>query len=112
MVQKSKNSPGSHLQQDHVLPADKILQQLQQIFDSPEFDGTKAQREFLQYVVGKTIEGKSDEVKGYTVATEVFGRSKDFDQNTDPIVSIQANKLRRALERYYLVAGQNDPIRP
>jgi adenylate cyclase len=43
------------------------------------------------------------------VATQVFGRGEDFNQATDPIVSIQANKLRRALERYYLVAGQNDP---
>ena len=41
----------------------------------------------------------------------MFGRREDFDQATDPIVSIQANKLRRALERYYLVAGQNDSIR-
>ena len=58
----------------------------------------------------KTLAGESEEIKGYTVATRVFGRREDFDQATDPIVSIQANKLRRALERYYLVAGQNDPV--
>ena len=45
------------------------------------------------------------------MATQVFGRKEDFDQATDPIVSIQANKLRRALERYYLVAGKQDPVR-
>jgi hypothetical protein len=55
------------------------------------------------------LSGRSHEIKGYTVATQVFGRGEDFNQATDPIVSIQANKLRRALERYYLVAGQNDP---
>lgn len=44
------------------------------------------------------------------MATQVFGRKENFDQATDPIVSIQANKLRRALERYYLVAGPNDPV--
>lgn len=111
MAPKIKNSRGPHSPQDYVLPADEIFEQFQRICDSPEFDGTKAQRAFLQYVVAKTIEGRSDEVKAYTVATEVFGRGADFDQNTDPIVSIQANKLRRALERYYLVAGRNDPIR-
>jgi len=111
MDQKSKNPSSPHIQPDQILPADVVLQQLQRIFDSPEFDGTKAQRAFLQYVVRKTIEGKSGEIKGYTVATEVFGRSKDFDQNTDPIVSIQANKLRRALERYYLTAGKYDALR-
>ena len=45
------------------------------------------------------------------MATKVFGRTVEFDASTDPIVSIQANKLRRALERYYLVEGHRDPIR-
>jgi adenylate cyclase len=61
--------------------------------------------------VETALAGRSHEIKGYTVATQVFGRGDEFNQATDPIVSIQANKLRRALERYYLVAGQNDPIR-
>jgi TolB-like protein/tetratricopeptide (TPR) repeat protein len=111
MAQKSKNSPVARTKQNHILSADMVIQQLQRICDSPEFDGTTAQRAFLHYVIKKTIEGKSDEIKGYSVATEVFGRHRDFDQNRDPIVSIQANRLRRALERYYLIAGQQDPIR-
>jgi adenylate cyclase len=61
--------------------------------------------------VETALAGRSHEIKGYTVATQVFGRGEEFNQATDPIVSIQANKLRRALERYYLVAGQNDPVR-
>lgn len=78
---------------------------------SPEFNATEAQKAFLQFVVGMALTGKSDEIKGYTVATQVFGRREDFDQSTDPVVSIHANKLRRALERYYLVAGRHDPVR-
>lgn len=89
----------------------RIQRHLQRILESPEFYATQRQREFLQYVVTKTIAGRSAEIKGYTVATEVFGRKEDFDQATDPIVSIQANQLRRALERYYLIAGKGDPIR-
>lgn len=91
--------------------AEDILRQLQRILDSPEFNATKAQIAFLNFVVGKTLSGESDEIKGYTVATQVFGRKEDFDQNSDPIVSIHANKLRRALERYYLTAGIHDPLR-
>ena len=91
--------------------AGMIQRQLERIFASPEFQATNRQREFLQFVVAETIAGRSDEIKGYTVATQVFGRSENFDQATDPLVSIQANKLRRALERYYLVTGQNDPVR-
>jgi len=91
--------------------AEEIRRQLQRILDSPDFQATERQREFLRFVVTETLGGRHEEIKGYTVATLVFGRNEDFDQATDPIVSIQANQLRRALERYYLIAGSQDPIR-
>jgi hypothetical protein len=59
--------------------------------------------------VGKALPGEADEIKGYTVATRVFGRREDFDQSTDPIVSIKANKLRRALEHYLPEGGSACP---
>ena len=92
------------------MTADRIQQQLQRIMTNPVFRATKAQKAFLEYVVRKTLSGNAMEIKGYTVATRVFGRREDFDQSTDPIVSIQANKLRRALEHYYLTVGDKDPV--
>jgi len=94
-----------------VPPAESIRQQLNRILTSSEFKATDVQKSFLAFVVETTLSGRSHEIKGFTVATQVFGRGDDFNQATDPIVSIQANKLRRAIERYYLVAGQNDLIR-
>ena len=88
-----------------------VRRQMERVLSSPEFKATPAQRSFLTFVVEKVLAGQSADIKGYTVATEVFGRGEDFDQATDPIVSIHANKLRRALERYYLIAGPQDPIR-
>jgi len=93
------------------LAADEIELQLGRILDSDEFKASGQQRAMLEFVVIETLAGRASEIKGYTVATQVFGRHEDFDQATDPIVSIQANKLRRALERYYLIAGQEDPVR-
>ncbi len=81
----------------------------ERILASPAFRATDAQKAFLEFVVKKMLAGESEEIKGYTVATRVFGRREDFDQATDPIVSIQANKLRRALEHYYLTAGKQGP---
>ncbi|MGW8325033.1 MAG: hypothetical protein ACWGNI_04950, partial [Desulfobacterales bacterium] len=92
------------------LGVEKIERQLLRILDSPEFNAAKQQRKFFEFVVNETLAGRSQEIKGYTIATCVFGRNEDFDQNSDPIVSVQANRLRRALERYYLVAGKEDPI--
>lgn len=110
MVKKS-TSPKTLFEHDSVISIDKIQRQLRRILDSPEFHATDQQRNFFKFVVTETLAGKADEIKGYTVATRVFGRREDFEQATDPIVSIQANKLRRGLERYYLVAGKQDPIR-
>ena len=89
---------------------DAIQQQVERILSSEEFQATKQQRDFFRFIIKETLAGRSQKIKGYLVATEVFGRSSAFDTNTDPIVSIQANKLRRALERYYLITGDQDPI--
>ncbi len=44
------------------------------------------------------------------IAGEVFGRGDDFDPTTDPIVRMQAGRVRRSLEHYYLTAGTGDPV--
>ena len=101
-LQSHKPSPISH---------ETISHQLELMLANPEFTATPQQIAFLNYVVDQTLTGKADRIKGYTVATEVLGRGADFDQSIDPVVSIQAGRLRRALERYYLTAGEHDPIR-
>ena len=41
----------------------------------------------------------------------MFDRRDDFDPVVDPIVRIQAGRLRRSLERYYLLSGKHDAVR-
>ncbi|GAB6097771.1 adenylate cyclase [Desulfatiferula olefinivorans] len=89
---------------------EEILLQHKLISISDEFHATESQRNLLDFIIQQAVAGESGQLKGYTIATQVFGRNDNFDQNTDPIVSIQANKLRRAMERYYLTAGINDPL--
>ncbi len=89
---------------------DQVRAQLDRILAHPEFQATEKMREFLRFVVEETLAGRKHRIKGYTVATRVFGRGDDFDAGQDPIVSIQAGRLRRALERYYLVAGGHDSV--
>lgn len=87
-----------------------IRDQLRRILASSEFHASEKRRRFLSFIVEETLEGRSDQLKGYTIAVSVFGRDNDFDSAHDPIVRIQAGILRRELERYYLVAGERDPI--
>ena len=87
-----------------------ISHQLELILENPDFKATPPQIAFLKFIVNQALAGKSREISDYTVATEVFDRGPDFDQLIDPIVSIQADILRRALARYYKNTGKNDPI--
>ncbi|WP_077959599.1 hypothetical protein [Ensifer adhaerens] len=87
-----------------------VLAQLERIRLSAEFDAPDRDRKFLAYVVEETLAGRGERIKAYSIATEVFGRDSSFDPQTDPAVRIEAGRIRRALERYYLVAGRNDPI--
>ncbi len=105
-----KNKRRSITDGNTVLRPRTIDEQLRRIMSSPQFKATSRQKKFLQFVVEKTVEGRADEIKGYTIATSVFGRKETFDQATDPIVSVEARRLRRALEHYYLVAGMQDPV--
>lgn len=77
---------------------------------SPDFIASDRARKFLKYVVEETLAGRSDRIKAFSVALAVFGRDETFDAQNDPTVRIVAGRLRMALQHYYLMAGQNDPV--
>jgi adenylate cyclase len=87
-----------------------IRLQLDRILQSADFRGSEKQREFLSFVVNETLEGRASQIKGYTLAVAVYGRRTGFDPQVDPIVRVEAGRLRRGLEHYYLTAGNNDPV--
>lgn len=91
-------------------PQADVVAQLQRILASPEFKVSERIRRFLSYVIEETLAGRADRIKAYTIAVEVLGRDANFDLQNDPVVRIEAGRLRRAIERYYLVAGQSDPV--
>jgi len=93
-------------QTDGNIPREEILAALQRILTSKDFPATERNRRFLDFVVRQALDGHFDRIDGYHVATEVFGRSPDFNPMADPIVRIEASKLRRDLEVYYLKRGE------
>ncbi|MGO9261718.1 MAG: hypothetical protein ACLQU1_36260 [Bryobacteraceae bacterium] len=65
---------------------------------------------FLQFVVQRSLEGRSAELKETVIATEVFGRPADYNPKRDAIVRTEAGRLRARLGEYYLAEGANDPL--
>lgn len=66
---------------------------------------------FLNFIVLRTLEGREKEIKGYTIAVEALGRPESFDPLIDPIVRVEAGRLRKALADYYAGPGRDDPVR-
>ncbi len=93
------------------ISSDRVRAQLEKILASSEFMAGKRLGQFLRYVVEQSLNGQSGNIKQYTVAVEAFGYGADFDPQTNPIVRIEAQRLRRALDQYYYSMGTEDPIR-
>ena len=66
---------------------------------------------FLRLAVERTLEGKADELKEYLIGVEVFDRPSSYDPRVDPIVRVEARRLRSKLKAYYAGDGNNDPVR-
>jgi TolB-like protein len=94
-----------------VPSADMVRRELERVLASPEFVASDRLRKFLRFVVEEALAGRGDRLHAYPIALEVLGRDANFDPQADPVVRMEAGKLRRRLERYYLGAGQSDPIR-
>ncbi len=90
--------------------AEDVRAQLEILLASPDLDAPARARRFLRYVVEETLAGRAERIKAYAIGTEVFERNADFDAQGDPVVRIEAGRLRRALERYYLSGGILDPV--
>jgi tetratricopeptide (TPR) repeat protein len=87
-----------------------IRETLDRIFSSSHFRDSPQLIAFLRYVTEETLAGRADNLKGYSIALEALGRSPSFDPQQDPIVRVQATRLRRALLAYYAQDGAQDPV--
>jgi adenylate cyclase len=88
-----------------------VRRELQRILESEAFGGHKRRSAFLRYVVEEALAGRAEQLKGVCIAMAVFDRDETFDQQTDPVVRLEARRLRHGLDRYYASDGRNDPIR-
>ncbi len=84
---------------------------LAKIVESSEF--VKAERlcRFLRFTVEARLNGQEDQIKEYVLGREVFDRNGTYDPRVDPIVRVEARRLRTRLEEYYRATGRADTLR-
>ena len=88
----------------------KVLLHLDQVLASVTFAGAKNQQRLLRYLVEKLVQGDAAYLKEYSLGVEVFGRGADFDPRLDPIVRVEASRLRSRLHKYYETEGQSSAL--
>jgi TolB-like protein len=87
-----------------------VYMHLEKILNSNTFGEAARLRDFLKYIVFTALEGKAEAIKEYHIAVEVFGRKESFDPRLDPIVRVEASRLRSKMEQYLKTEGQNDRL--
>ncbi|MBV9084144.1 MAG: tetratricopeptide repeat protein [Acidobacteriaceae bacterium] len=83
---------------------------LARILDSPLFNRSDRLRRFLQFSVSAALDGDSERLKEYVVGVEVFDRGPSFDPRIDPVVRVEARRLRARLQRWHDTEGRDSDI--
>jgi TolB-like protein/Tfp pilus assembly protein PilF len=91
-------------------PAEIVVAQLEKVLGSRTFSRAEGLGRLLRYLVEETVAGRSGGLKEVTVGVEALGRGSSFDPDADPIVRVQARRLRQKLEAYYRGEGLTDAI--
>jgi serine/threonine-protein kinase len=88
-----------------------LREHLQTILASPGFANADRLRRFLQFAVDAHMKGESGQIKEYVLGREVFDRDDNYDPRLDPIVRVEARRLRQRLAEYYAGPGRADKLR-
>ena len=92
------------------MDAQRVRLQLDRILASAAFADAGRASGFLRFVVERKLDGHAGEIKESVIAIEVLGRSPSFDSKSDPIVRVEAGRLRDRLSCYYEAEGGADTV--
>ena len=84
------------------------LEELHKVASSGTFQGSDTLKNVLLYVGRRSLQSPTAAIKEYEIATQVLGRSEDFDSQADSIVRVTMNRLRQKLAEYYRTEGSED----
>ena len=91
------------------LPDSRVRIQLDRILASQIFMRSERLSAFLRFVVEQTLNSRGTGLKEQVLGAELYGKGPEFDGAADPIVRVDARRLRDKLREYYAECPQ-DPI--
>ncbi|MHB8503665.1 MAG: hypothetical protein ACYDCG_12930 [Candidatus Acidiferrales bacterium] len=87
-----------------------LLEQINRLVSSHALHGSESLCKLLRYLAKHAVDHPGTPIKEFQIATEVFGRSPEFDPQLDSMVRVQAGRLRSKLTEYYSSHGLEDAI--
>jgi Flp pilus assembly protein TadD len=84
---------------------DAVRKELEDVLKSPGFARNERLSGFLRFIVERHLEGRDRELKESVIGIEVFGRQPDYNPKSDPVVRMEARRLRARLVEYYQGPG-------
>ena len=91
--------------------APAVRETLEKVLASETFSRSERARHLLRYLVEREQAGEAERLKGFSIAVDVFGKDAGFDPANDPVVRVQAGRLRELLAQYAAAEGASEPIR-
>jgi len=110
MGERLEHAAYSDAETQALASAESVREELRRILASDPFVNARRPGQFLRFIVERTLAGEEDRIKEYLIGVEVFGRPVAYDPKDDPIVRIEAGRLRKKLAAYYSGPGANDPV--
>src|ERR1700691_1603561 len=90
--------------------AEVVRQAMAKVISSAIFADSQRMARFLRFAVEETLEGNGTRLKEIVIGTEVFDRGESYDPRLDPIVRVEARRLRAKLLAYYEGEGKDDEL--
>lgn len=95
----------------HSHPRVLVEASLERVLQSAVFRRSDRHRRFLRYVVQAALDDQAETIKEVLIGVALFDRRlESYDPQTDPIVRVEAGRIRAKLTRYYLSEGSADPF--
>jgi hypothetical protein len=93
-----------------VSEREHVLEQIERLTASHALHSSESLCKLLRYLAKHAVDHPGTPIKEFQIATEVFGRSADFDPQLDSMVRVQAGRLRSKLAEYYGSDGVEDTL--
>src|ERR1700681_1685524 len=94
-----------------TLSDDEVVTQIDRILASRWFSRSERLCRFVRFSANHALSHRADRLKEYLVGVEVFDRGPAYDPRIDPIVRVEARRLRAKLKAYYASTGRDDQLR-